>query len=63
MGFIYRGILVLLLVASVGWMNGCSHEVGSEEWCAEMKEKPKKDWTAQEAADYTKYCILGVQKK
>ena len=63
MGFIYRGILALLLLASLGWMNGCSPEVGSEEWCAAMKEKPKKDWTAQEAADYTKYCILGVQKK
>jgi hypothetical protein len=51
------------MVAGLGWLSGCSPEVGSDEWCAEMKEKPKQDWTAQEASDYTKYCILGLEKK
>jgi hypothetical protein len=37
---------------------GCSHEVGSKEWCADMKEKPKKDWTASEAADYARHCVF-----
>jgi hypothetical protein len=37
---------------------GCSPEVGSEEWCEDMKEKPKGEWTANEAADYTKHCII-----
>ena len=39
-------------------MTACAPEVGSEKWCAQMKEKPKKDWTAQEAADYTKHCVF-----
>ena len=60
---IYRAIFTLLLVASLGCLNGCSPEVGSDQWCAEMKEKPKSDWTAREASDYTKYCILGMEKK
>ena len=36
----------------------CSPEVGSEEWCADMKEKPKGDWSANEAADFAKHCVL-----
>jgi hypothetical protein len=36
----------------------CSPEVGSKEWCEDMKEKPKGDWTANEVADFAKHCIL-----
>lgn len=36
----------------------CSPEVGSKEWCDDMKVKPKGDWTANEAADFAKHCIL-----
>lgn len=51
-----RGILILLLFVLLSL--GCSPEVGSDEWCKDMKEKPKKDWTASEAADYTKHCVF-----
>ena len=50
-------------IAAVRIEGVVSPEVGSEEWCTEMKEKPKQNWTAKEAADYTKYCILGMEKK
>ncbi len=33
-------------------------EVGSEAWCNKLKEQPSGDWTANEAADYTKHCLL-----
>lgn len=36
----------------------CAPGVGSERWCANMKAKPKSDWTANEAVAYTKHCIL-----
>lgn len=39
-------------------LAGCSPEVGSERWCAQLKEKPKGDWTANEAADYAKHCLF-----
>jgi hypothetical protein len=42
----------------LGIVAGCSTEVGSEEWCQELKEKPKADWTAKEAADYAKHCLI-----
>ncbi|MDH5771741.1 MAG: DUF3012 domain-containing protein [Rhodospirillaceae bacterium] len=39
-------------------ISACAPEVGSDKWCEQMKEKPKGDWTANEAADFTKHCIL-----
>jgi len=38
-------------------LMGCT-EVGSEAWCQDMKDKPKGDWTANEAGDFAKHCIL-----
>jgi Protein of unknown function (DUF3012) len=37
---------------------GCSPEVGSDAWCEAMDEKEKGDWSANEAADYTRHCIF-----
>ena len=51
-------LLVGVLVAMSAFLFACSAKVGSDEWCAEMKSKPKGDWTANEAADFTKHCIL-----
>ena len=39
-------------------LAGCSAEIGSEEWCNEMKEKSKGDWTAAETKDFAKHCIF-----
>ena len=39
-------------------LAACSPEVGSKEWCDDMKNKPKGDWTANEAADFAKHCIF-----
>ncbi|MDG4718979.1 MULTISPECIES: DUF3012 domain-containing protein [Thalassospira] len=50
------GIVSVLMIA--GAVSACSPEVGSEEWCADLKEKPKGDWTANEAADFTKHCLF-----
>ncbi len=36
----------------------CSPDVGSEEWCDDMKEKDKAQWTAQEGIDFSMRCIL-----
>lgn len=39
-------------------ISACAPEVGSEQWCNNMKEKPKGDWSANEASDFTKHCLL-----
>ena len=45
----------ILFIAALG---ACSPEVGSQEWCNDMKEKDKGQWTAEEAKDFAKHCIL-----
>ncbi|WMS88108.1 DUF3012 domain-containing protein [Pleionea litopenaei] len=49
--FTFAALSLLMLAA-------CSPKVGSDEWCKQMKDKPKGDWTANEIGDYTKYCVL-----
>lgn len=39
-------------------VTACSPEVGSDQWCADMKATPSGDWTANHAADYGKHCLL-----
>jgi hypothetical protein len=46
-----------LVVLGVMALAACT-EVGSEAWCQDMQEKPKGDWTANEASDYAKHCIF-----
>lgn len=41
---------------------GCEPEVGSERWCKAMKEKDKGDWTANEAKDFMKHCIVEIKE-
>lgn len=50
--------LLTAFLLSVLPLGACEPEVGSEDWCNEMKEKPKGDWSANEAADFTKHCVL-----
>ena len=47
-----------VIAALFAMLAACSPEVGSKEWCEAMKNKPKGDWTANEAADFAKNCIL-----
>lgn len=43
---------------TVFFLAGCSPEVSSESWCKDLKEKPKGDWTTNEAADFAKHCVF-----
>lgn len=52
--------LAALLMAG---LSACSPEVGSEKWCQNMEQKPKGDWTANEATDYAKHCIFKTDDK
>jgi len=48
--------LALLLVTVL--FSACAPEVGSKAWCENIAEKPKGDWTANEAKEYAKYCVM-----
>jgi hypothetical protein len=55
---LYR--LVVRIVASLALTSllGCSPEVGSTRWCELMQDKPRGDWTANEALDYGRHCLF-----
>ena len=47
--------------AVVCLLSACAPEVGSDRWCEMLGEKPKGEWTANEAASFTKHCVLGLK--
>lgn len=49
---------LLVAIAAVALVAGCAPEVGSKQWCEDLAEKPKGDWTANEAKDYASHCIF-----
>ena len=51
--FRFLGLMALTI-----FFSACTPEVGSDEWCVHMKEKPKGDWTANEAGAYAGNCLL-----
>jgi hypothetical protein len=50
--------LALSLAFLAGSLFACQPKVGSEAWCKAMNEKPKGDWTVNEAGDFAKSCII-----
>lgn len=51
-----RTSLIVLVISPL--LLACEPEVGSESWCADMKEKPQGDWTFNETASFTKHCLI-----
>ena len=51
--------LIIPLIATLA-LAACGDRVGSDAWCEKQKEKPKGEWTMEEASNYTKYCVLGM---
>jgi hypothetical protein len=48
---------IYLLSAVLLLCSACA-EVGSERWCKSLGDKPKGDWSANEATDYAKHCVF-----
>lgn len=55
-------LAVVTAVVLVLLTSGCEPEVGSEAWCEAMKEKSQGDWTFNEAAEFTKSCVIAGLK-
>lgn len=49
---------IISLLSVVFLLTACAPKIGSEEWCADMKEKDKGNWTATETKDFAKHCIF-----
>ena len=53
-----RGVLRTAVLLVGGLVVACTPEVGSDAWCEAMREKATGDWTANQAADFAKHCLL-----
>lgn len=53
-----KRIAMIAVIFSFFTLQACSPKVGSDEWCGAMKEKPKGEWSANDAADFTKHCVF-----
>ncbi|RLU03353.1 MAG: DUF3012 domain-containing protein [Ketobacter sp.] len=54
----FATLVKTMIVTAFIFLSGCSPEVGSDAWCEDMSEKPKGEWTSNEAADYAKHCLF-----
>lgn len=52
------GWRAVVLMGVAMWLAACEPEVGSERWCENMREKPRGDWTANEALEFARSCAL-----
>jgi hypothetical protein len=48
----------VLLAGTMALLTACAPEVGSERWCEQMREKARGDWTANEALEFARSCVL-----
>ena len=50
-------LYAIVMLVCVAFLTGCEAEMGGADWCAEMDEKSKADWSANEAMKYAEDCI------
>jgi hypothetical protein len=43
-------------------LSACAPEVGTREWCEDMDDTPKGDWSTNDAKAYARYCVLNTYK-
>lgn len=58
MGKLMKLIKISAAAVILAFLAACAPEVGSEAWCAAMKEKPKGDWSSNEATEFAKNCVF-----
>jgi hypothetical protein len=49
---------IFTIIGLFVFLAGCAPELGSKAWCDALDEKPKGDWSANEASDYAKHCLF-----
>lgn len=55
--------LQIIGVIVVTQLLAACDRVGSEAWCEKQGQLPKTQWTLEDAGNYTKYCVLGLDSE
>ncbi|MBV1951759.1 MAG: DUF3012 domain-containing protein [Cycloclasticus sp.] len=51
-------IVTLVASAFLTLLTACSPDIGTEQWCSDMKAKTKSDWSTSQATDFAKHCVF-----
>ena len=54
---------IFLALIMVLPLAGCSPEVGSDEWCANMKDESTGNWTQTKTKEYARNCVFNFGGK
>lgn len=57
-GVAVMAVRAIVVASLAGAVIACAPEVGSKRWCAAMRDKERGDWTANEALDFARHCVL-----
>ena len=49
---------LVIFALSLLSLSACAPEVGSDAWCQKMVDTPKGDWSANDASNFAKHCVL-----
>ncbi len=52
--------ITAILLTTLG-LAACAPEPGSDAWCEDMSEKPKGDWSLNDAAEFAKSCVVKIE--
>ncbi|PHS71654.1 MAG: hypothetical protein COB23_01075 [Methylophaga sp.] len=58
MTFLKKLSLSSFILLFITTLTACSPEMGSDQWCTNMKDKPKSEWAVNEVGNFTKHCLL-----
>ena len=49
-------IKIFALAICIALLSSCA-KVGSERWCAQLKDTPKAEWSLEDATNFSKHCL------
>ena len=49
---------IIALTCALLLLSACEPEVGSDAWCKKMVEKPKGDWSMNDASEFAANCVI-----
>ncbi len=52
------GVKLAAILIALLTLGACAPEVGSEAWCEALAEKPKGDWSINEATEFASSCVF-----
>jgi hypothetical protein len=57
-GIMKRLVAAAAVLPLLGALSACEPEVGTERWCEAMRDKPRGDWSANDALDFARHCVI-----